>query len=298
MIPPENEERTLTTSAPASSADSKPILATTDDLADVFSRVSALMYRISGVNLTDGKRELVRARLSKRMRALGWDSFVQYVDFVESEEGRGELAQMVDTLTTNKTNFFRELPHFVFLREQVLPHFSETGDPLRIWSAGCSSGEEPYSLAMLLREVFPDLARRDVRILATDLSHTALGRARLGIYDEGQMEGVPPDLRSKYFRRTKADPAGITRYQVKEEIRSPIALAQLNLMERWPMKGPFHVILCRNVMIYFDRETRQKLIQRFTQLLPAGGVLMVGHSESLNGLAHDLKYVQPAVYRK
>lgn len=282
----------------ASDAGPQPAVSHVDDLAEIFPRVSTLMYEISGVNLTEGKRELVRARLSKRMRALGWNTFSQYMDFVESDEGGEELAQMVDVLTTNKTNFFRELPHFVFLRERVLPHFVETGDPLRIWSAGCSSGEEPYSLAMLLWEVFPDIRKRDIRILGTDLSRTALGRARLGLYEAHQMEGVSSDLRARYFRKAKNGATGLAGYQVRDELRSLISLAQLNLMERWPMKGPFDVIMCRNVMIYFDRETRQRLIQRFSQLLPSGGILMVGHSESLNGLAHNLTYVQPAVYRK
>ena len=293
----------MTTHAPAAGVNPAQAEVTTDqssidDLADVFPRVSALMYRISGVNLTEGKRELVRARLSKRMRALGWTSFAQYVDFVESDDGGAELVEMVDTLTTNKTNFFREVPHFVFLREQVFPHFVESGAPLRIWSAGCSSGEEPYSLAMLIRDVFPDSSSRDIRILATDLSGAALARARLGLYEEGQMEGIPPEFRSRSFLKVKDGASGQTRYQVRQEIRSFISLAQLNLMERWPMRGPFDVIMCRNVMIYFDRETRQKLIQRFTELLPPEGLLMVGHSESLNGLSHTLSYVQPAVYRK
>ena len=268
-----------------------------DDLGDVFSRVSAIMYEISGVNLTDGKKELVRARLSKRMRTLGWGSFEEYVSFVETEDGRAELAQMVDVLTTNKTSFFRELPHFEFLRNEVLPSFSDRRLSLRIWSAGCSSGEEPYSLAILLKDVFRDIQRRDVKILATDLSRRVLARAREGIYDESQMDGIPPKLRDECFHRVFETGPGPARYQVNDDLRALVNLAPLNLMESWPMKGPFDVILCRNVMIYFDRETRARLIQRFTQLLPEGGYLMVGHSESLNGLAHDLEYIQPAVYR-
>jgi chemotaxis protein methyltransferase CheR len=205
---------------------------------------------------------------------------------------------MVDILTTNKTNFFRELPHFAFLRDNVLPQFKGADRPLRIWSAGCSSGEEPYSLAILIREEFGSRGNRDVRILGTDLSMRALARAREGAYDEGQMDGVPPALRSRYFSRVHKAEAGAARYQVRPEVRSLVSLAPLNLMEGWPMKGPFDVIMCRNVMIYFDRKTREQLIQRFSQLLPPGGHLLVGHSESLNGLAHDLTYVQPAVYRK
>jgi len=293
----------LTAATPATPPESagvqaQPLPGSKDDLTDVFQRVSSVMYRISGVNLTEGKRELVRARLSKRMRVLGWQTFTEYVDFVESEAGREELAQMVDILTTNKTNFFRELPHFSFLRDRVFPEFLDSREPLRIWSAGCSSGEEPYSLAILARQVFKDFSRYDIRILATDLSRTVLARARAGVYSEAQMDGVPRDLRRESFDATVDPVSGQSRYRVREEVRSLVTLAPLNLMERWPMKGPFHVILCRNVMIYFDRATREALIQRFTQLLPTGGFLMVGHSESLNGLAHELKYIQPAVYGK
>ncbi len=269
-----------------------------DGLDGVFDRISALMYEISGVNLTDGKRELVRARIGKRLKATGWDTYGEYVDFVESQEGREELARMVDALTTNKTSFFRELPHFEYLRDTVLPHFANPRKPLRIWSAGCSSGEEPYSVAILLRQVFQDLPRRDVRILATDLSQEMLARARKGVFDEQQTEGLPAKLRARFFQPVHGSASGTVRYRVQEEVRDMVKLAPLNLVGPWPMKGPFDVILCRNVMIYFDRATRERLVQRFTQLLPPGGHLMVGHSESLNGLAHDLQYVQPAVYRK
>ncbi len=267
-----------------------------DDLARVFDRVSTIMYEISGVNLTASKRELVRARLSKRMRDLGSTSFSDYVRFVESEEGREELARMVDHLTTNKTSFFRELPHFVFLREEILPRYTDCRKALRIWSAGCSSGEEPYSLSILLHQVFRDVGRRDMRILGTDLSRRALVRAREGVYEEHQMEGIPDALRRQYFLPVPGGAGEPVRYSVSPQVRSLVKLAPLNLMERWPMRGPFDVIMCRNVMIYFDRETRERLVQRFARLLSPEGYLMVGHSESLNGLTHTLQYVQPAVY--
>jgi len=164
-------------------------LAAGDDLGDVFDRVSALMYDISGVNLTEGKKELVRARLNKRLRALGWVSFRQYLSFVESEGGREELARMVDVLTTNKTSFFRELPHFEFLRDQVLPAFQDGQRPLRIWSAGCSSGEEPYSLAIFIRQFIKDADRLDIRILGTDLSRRVLACEHPG--------GQQPDQRAE-----------------------------------------------------------------------------------------------------
>ena len=269
-----------------------------DDLDDVFLRVTRLMYDIAGVNLTEAKRELVRSRLAKRLRALGRNSFTEYVDFVESKAGRKELALMVDSLTTNKTSFFREAVHFSFLRESILPSFEDPGRPLRIWSAGCSSGEEPYSLGIILREAFQDFPRRDLRILATDLSRRCLARAREATYSEAQMEGVSANLRSRYFTRITDGDSGTSQYRVKQEIRSVVTFAPLNLVDPWPMKGPFHAIFCRNVMIYFDKGIRAGLLERFQQLLPLGGHLFVGHSESLNGLSHGLRYVQPAVYRK
>ncbi|HSW30466.1 MAG TPA: protein-glutamate O-methyltransferase [Longimicrobiales bacterium] len=266
--------------------------------ADACDRIRRLMYEISGVNITDGKQELVRARIAKRMRVLGHEAVETYVDFVEGEEGARELAEMVDVLTTNKTSFFRELPHFEFLRKEVVPAWLRSGGPLRLWSAGCSSGEEPYSVAMLLAEEVPDLGRRDVKILATDLSRTVLERARGGRYDAAIVEELPARIRERYFRPVGRRGAGGAGYDVVPETRERVSFAPLNLMEVWPMRGPFNVILCRNVMIYFDRPTREKLIRRFRQLLAPTGHLLVGHSESLSGMEHELTYVQPAVYRR
>ncbi len=261
-----------------------------------FDRVSRMMYEISGVNLTTGKRELVRARIAKRMRILGHDSVDQYVDHVESEDGGEELGHMVDILTTNKTSFFRELPHFEYLRTVALPQWMERGGPLRIWSAGCSSGEEPYSVAMLIHEVVKDVSRRDVRILATDLSTTVLASAREGRYAEQLVEQIPPRMRDRYFMAPGSQGRGPRTYEVAATIRNMVTFGPLNLMGPWPMNGPFEVILCRNVMIYFDRPTRETLVRRFRELLRPGGHLLVGHSESLNGMSHELEYVQPAVY--
>lgn len=265
---------------------------------EAFRRVSRLMYRISGVNLTAGKQELVRARIAKRMRALGHASLDEYVDLVEAPGGADELAHMVDVLTTNKTSFFREEPHFEFLASTVLPAWLGSGGPLRIWSAGCSSGEEPYSLAMLLLDKVPDLARRDARILATDLSRPVLEKAREGAYEDGLVASIPPRLRQRFLTPVEGGAGAPRRWAMTPEVRALVSFAPLNLMGPWPMRGPFDVVMCRNVMIYFDRETRQRLVERFTALLPPGGHLLVGHSESLNGLSHPLRYLLPAVYRR
>jgi chemotaxis protein methyltransferase CheR len=266
--------------------------------ADAFDRVRHMMYAISGVNLTDGKKELIRARVAKRMRALGHESLDDYVGFVQTEEGRAELGQMVDVLTTNKTSFFRELPHFEFLQKEVIPAWLGSGGPLRIWSAGCSSGEEPYSVAILLLDQVPEAARRDVRILATDLSRTVLEHACLARYDAAVVEGLPARFRDPYFVPVRDTRGRARAFEVEAEVRHLVSFAPLNLMEPWPMRGPFDVILCRNVMIYFDRPTRETLIRRFRGLLTPAGHLLVGHSESLSGMEHELTYVQPAVYRR
>ncbi len=213
---------------------------------------------------------------------------------MEKEPSRREFAEMIDALTTNKTSFLREASHFDYLRDSVFP---TVAGPVRIWSAGCSSGEEPYTLAMLCNESFPDIARRDVKILATDLSHRVLATAKSGAYPAENMSDVPSAWMKKYWGAAR-DPQGRDVFEAGTSLRRLVHFAKLNLMEKWPMQGPFDAILCRNVMIYFDKATQQQLIERYWALLRPGGHLFVGHSESLTGLTHRFRYVQPAVYVK
>lgn len=255
-----------------------------------FDRISTITYRVSGLVLQAGKQGLVQSRLARRVRELGLPGFDAYLDQVEGDRDGRELMQMVDLLTTNKTAFFRELPHFDYLRDRVLPNL--LGARLRIWSAACSSGEEPYTIAMVLRETLPGLERMDARILATDISARVLAKARQGVYVKDVVDDVPPALVRRYFT---ASPPG---YRVADSLRSLVTFGRLNLMGDWPMRGPFDVIFCRNVMIYFDKPTQERLVDRFWELLPAGGQLLVGHSESLSPLSHRFTYVQPAVYVK
>jgi len=255
-----------------------------------FGQISETVQTVAGIRLPPGKETLVRSRLAKRLRALGLDGFQAYLDHVHGDESGAELAEMVDALTTNKTSFFRESAHFDYLADHVLPAMAGRTD-LKLWSAGCSSGEEPYTLAMVLAEHLPSEAR--ARILATDISGHSLAAARTGVYTAAVAATVPDGLRRVHMQRLPDD-----RYRVGERLRSMTRFARLNLMGEWPMRGPFDVIFCRNVMIYFDRETRERLVARFHGLLRDGGYLFVGHSESLTGLAHDFDYVQPAVYRR
>jgi chemotaxis protein methyltransferase CheR len=269
--------------------------ATPDLSGSEFRKISEMMYRLSGVQLPPGKEGLVKTRLNKRLRALGIDSYDRYLKYVEEDRSREELTSMIDLLTTNKTSFFREMQHFDFLRTEVLPALFERSAAVRFWSAGCSSGEEPYSIAVLSLEEHPK-SGADIRILATDISNRMLRKAGEALYTEEEIKPLPPLLRQKYFRVETH--SGNRLYRVMEGPRSLVRLAKLNLMHSWPMRGPFDVIFCRNVMIYFDRAAQQDLVRRFWQLLVPGGYLFVGHSESLTALAHNFRYIQPAIYRK
>lgn len=259
-----------------------------------FQNISRIIYRFSGINLKKGKETLVRARLMKRVRALNMDGLPTYMAYLESEQGTRELAKMIDVMTTNKTSFFREVEHFNFLRETVLPDIKES--KMRFWSAACSSGEEPFSLAITLRENIPTVDPKDCLILATDISQRMLEKAWQGVYSRDTIKDLPDTVMKKYFNKTTDGTNDL--FQIKTNIRKLIRFGWLNLMESWPMSGPFNVIFCRNAMIYFDRPTQEKLVNRFWELLAPGGYLFVGHSEGLSGVKHKFKYIQPATYRK
>ena len=257
-----------------------------------FEHLCRKVYDLCGINLKTGKEQLVHSRLSKRLFALKLDSFEEYFNLVESDPKGLELVWMIDSLTTNKTSFYREVQHFDFLRGEIIPQLKKK--TLRIWSAACSSGEEPYSIAILLREELPNFKTWDVKILATDISTRVLQKASEGVYDDEILKPVPAAWRQKYF----APEPGVKASRIAPSIREMVRFARLNLMEKFPMKGPFDIIFCRNVMIYFDKPTQEKLVQRYYDILAPGGYLMVGHSESLTGAAHSFKYIQPATYQK
>jgi len=259
-----------------------------------FQKISDMVHRTAGINLKQGKEALVRARLMKRLRCLGIGRVEDYLDYLDSEQGGQEIARLIDVMTTNKTSFFREMDHFSFLRDTVLPGLTQPR--LRFWSAACSSGEEPYTLAVMLREHLTGIDRRDVRILATDISRRMLDKARQAQYSSTALEELPSPQYRKYFTALRNGPPGSV--QVAAEARELVQLAYLNLMGPWPMRGRFHVVFCRNVMIYFDRLTQQELIDRFWDTLEDGGYLFVGHSEGLSAIKHRFRYVRPAVYRK
>jgi chemotaxis protein methyltransferase CheR len=262
-----------------------------------FSRIAGLVKGIAGIDLRPGKEGLVQSRLGARLRALGLSSYDEYLTRLDGDQSGAELVHMLDVITTNKTSFFREIEHFRLLRDEILPSLAPRREGIRLWSAGCSSGEEPYTAAMVMRDALPPEVFARARILATDLSSRMLARAKKAHYTDDRLGDVPAQLITRHF--TPVDGArGERTLQVVNATRSSVRFARLNLMTSWPMRGRFDVIFCRNVMIYFDKATQERLVNRFTELLEPGGYLLVGHSESLTGIQHELRYLQPAVYQR
>jgi len=262
-----------------------------------FRRLRALLYETCGIRLRAGKEELVRSRLGRRVADAGASTFGAYLDRVERDAARREFAELgalVDVLTTNQTAFFREPAHFDFFTAKVLPAMAQGARPIRVWSAGCSSGEEPFSIAALMREHLPADRFAAARVLATDVSSRVLVRARAATYGARAVTAIPAAMRR---RMLDVSPAG-DRFVVREELRAVVRFARLNLIRDWPLRGPFDAIFCRNVMIYFDAGVRQRLLERFWHVLAPGGHLFVGHSESLGTCTHGFRYVQPAIYMR
>ncbi len=252
------------------------------DLQDI----AAMIYQDAGIFMNESKASLVYSRLAKRIRKLGLKSFQAYCQLVSSEAGAQERRQMLSLLTTNFTRFFREEHHFDHLRDTVLPDLvkrAKAGGRVRIWSAGCSQGQEPYTIALTVLSVLPDVDRYDFKILATDIDPLVIAHARAGIYDDSAIETVSPQMRKKWFK--PADNRG--EWRVDPALQRLIAFRELNLMTDWPFKGPFDVLFCRNVVIYFDEPTQARIWTRYRDMLADGGWLYIGHSERLSGEAKD-----------
>jgi chemotaxis protein methyltransferase CheR len=263
-----------------------------------FSALRALVRKHTGISLSDAKRELVYGRLSRRLRALGLRSFSDYRELLTSDEQGQEFVEFCNAITTNLTSFFRESHHFDYLRDQVLVPLAKRGpgQRLRIWSAGCSTGEEPYSIAMTIREALPEGGRHDIRILATDLDSDVLARARSGIYTQERVQGLSAERRGTFFREQREGSA--VRHVIRADLGELITFNQLNLMHQLPMKGPLDVIFCRNVIIYFDKDTQRDLFRRYAQLQRPGDILFLGHSESMFTVSDDYTLVSRTIYRR
>ena len=257
-----------------------------------FARIKARVYAVAGISLSEAKRTLVVSRLSKIVRALQLPSIDAYIDYLERGGSAEDGQDFVNALTTNLTRFYREDHHFDHLRDYVATLIAERprGTRLRIWSAGCSTGQEPYTISMDLISAFPELKRWDFKILATDIDTAVLAKAAGGVYPESELNGLSKE-RARPFERESGS------IRIPAAMREPISFKPLNLIGPWPMKGPFDAIFCRNVAIYFDKPTQGEMFGRFANMLAPEGFLYIGHSENLGSGGEGFRLVGKTIYQ-
>lgn len=266
-----------------------------------FNFLREFVYKNLGISLSEHKRQLVQGRLARRLRQLHLADYAAYCDLLR-EDPESELGDLASVISTNVTAFFREPHHYELLEKELLPQWLDKkrrdGDRLRIWSAGCSSGEEPYAIAMVVAEALEKAGAKhlDAKILATDLSPQVLETARNGVYPVDKLGGISAERRHRWLLRGDGANAGFARMHPR--LRELVTVKPLNLLHEWPMKGPFDAIFCRNVVIYFDTPTKKRLFSRYAALLPAGGYLFLGHSESMHGISDEFDLVGRTTYRK
>jgi chemotaxis protein methyltransferase CheR len=265
-----------------------------------FNFICQYTYEIAGIVLNASKREMVYRRLTRIIRARNIASFTEYCDLLRSEPEK-EKDYFINAITTNLTNFFREQHHFDYMVQHELPKIIENSltnyKRLRIWSSASSTGEEPYSIAITILEGMKNrLDQWDVKILATDIDSDALAVGKIGVYDNHRIEDIPNNIREKYFHKGIRE--NKNKVKVDEKLRKLITFKQLNLLSDWPMKGPFDIIFCRNVIIYFDKDTQQKLFARYYEMLAPGGLLILGHSENLGPHHVHFENIGRTIYRK
>jgi chemotaxis protein methyltransferase CheR len=274
-------------------------LADTTLSRDDMGFIAKLVYEHAGIVIREHKEAMTRGRLARRVKALGLGSVSEYCAFLRTSGGADELPELINAVTTNHTAFFRERHHFDHLRKDVLPRLlaerAGRRGRIRIWSSACSSGEEPYSAAAISRDVLGHRSDVDFRILATDIDTDILERAEAGIYPAELFERLPPDLKP-LLRIESAGTRGEAR--IADDLRRLIAFKRLNLIEKWPMRGPFDVIFCRNVFIYFDAQTKAAILDRFVGMLAPGGFLYLGHSESLPQPHAQLRLIGRTIYER
>lgn len=265
-----------------------------------FLAISRYVQDNYGIVLKEEKKDLVKTRLSKLVRDRENSNYGEYLDFVKTREGETERVKMIDAITTNLTSFYRESKHFDFLRGQMLPKLAKQHRgkkfKLRGWCTAASSGEEPYTIAMEVVEFLQHVAGCDFKLLATDICTKMLERCEHGVYEISQTEDIPREFLGKHFQKGRGKAMG--KVKVKDSLRRHIQFSYLNLVKPFPISKPFDFIFCRNVMIYFDQPTQQKIVDRFCALLKPGGHLFMGMSEGLSGIQHTLQFVSPSVYRK
>lgn len=259
---------------------------------DEFNFLAKLVNEHTGIVLAAHKRDMVYSRLARRLRALNLQSFAEYCELVQGPQGDAEMGNLVNAITTNLTSFFREGHHFDHLREQVLLPMAKSGpQKLRIWSAACSSGMEPYSIAMTMRSAIPAIDKWDARILATDIDTNMLRTATAGEYNNSELQNIPPHYRDQLQNNG-------SQISMPNNLKSLIAFKPLNLLQAWPMKGLFDVVFCRNVVIYFDKPTQKTLFNRISDTMQPGGWLYIGHSENLSNVCDRFTLTGRTIYRR
>lgn len=265
-----------------------------------FKQFQTLIYDMTGINMGDSKRQLIFRRLVGRLKSLELSSFSDYLARLKRGDDAVELEIFTNSITTNLTSFFREQHHFDYLAENIIPELlrkkRRADKRLRIWSAGCSTGEEPYSIAITMRESIPDIGSWDAKLLSTDLDSNVLETAKNGIYPEERVESLPSEVVKKWFLKSVQQDK--TLVSANRSLQELITFKQLNLMQDWPMRGPFDVIFCRNVVIYFDKKTQRRLINRYADLLDEDGHLILGHSESLHEVSDRFELIGKTIYKK
>ena len=261
-----------------------------------FKYIRDLIMDRTGIVLAEHKVDMVYGRLTRRLRELNLDSFSSYLSNLESDEQ--ELVHFVNALTTNLTAFYREPHHFEFLASKLLPQImkNKASKRLRIWSAGCSSGEEPYTIAMTVRSIIPENSGWDVKILATDLDSNMVEKGSKGVYKEERVTGLSSQNMKKWVKKGKGDTDGMVK--MDDRLREMITFKQLNLMHDWPMKGPFDLMFCRNVVIYFNKDTQATLFDRYADMLVEDGHLFIGHSESMYKICNRFKLLGQTIYKR
>ncbi len=252
----------------------------------------------TGIALSDKKRELVYSRLARCLRRLKFNSFDQYIELLK-ERPEDEMVEFVNSITTNLTNFYREAHHFEYLGGTVLKYLQQQRRQekrIRIWSAGCSTGEEPYTIAMTLRESIPDIDRWDIKILATDIDTNVLAKASEGIYQKERINGINNTRLKKWFLKPSSSDSPDVK--VSSKLKELITFKQLNLMHNWPMKGQFDILFCRNVVIYFNKDTQRILFERFSNILKEDGCMFIGHSENLHKITDRFNLIGKSIHKK
>lgn len=261
-----------------------------------FNFIRELVFKKTGINIADHKRNMIYSRIAKRLRSLQMGTFTEYCKYLESSDGGKEITDFINAVTTNLTKFFREIHHFEHLEQEALPEMinkNRDSRRLRIWSAGCSSGMEPYTISMVLNHNLTNIKSWDAKILATDIDTNMLARGEQGEYKISDVDSVPAKYR-KYININKKEELA----QMKDELKAPISFKQLNFMDDWPIKGPFDIIFCRNVVIYFKKETQRVLFDKFANVLADDGLIYIGHSENLAVVSDRFEHLGRTIYRK